>query len=202
MNELLSQSWWILALRGAIAIAFGVLALMVPGITLLWLLALFAAYALLSGVVSVFGAVKNRKADNDWWLLLLVGLVSLGAGVMAAIHPAITALILVLLMGANALATGVLDIVAAVRLRKVIQHEWLLVMSGLVSMAFGVVVFLFPGAGALALVWLIGAYALFTGGLLLALAFRMRSETRERTVERRVTSDRRVASAHSAQPAH
>jgi uncharacterized membrane protein HdeD (DUF308 family) len=180
MNELLLQSWWMLALRGAIAVLFGVLAVLWPGITLLWLAALFAAYALIGGAVSIIGAVKNRKSDEEWWLILLLGLVSLGAGVIAVLHPGLTALVLVLIMGANALVTGVLDIAVAIRLRKVIRGEWLLILAGIVSIVFGVLVFLFPGAGALALVWLISVYAIVTGVLLLALAFRARTWVRPR----------------------
>jgi uncharacterized membrane protein HdeD (DUF308 family) len=178
MNELFLQSWWMLALRGAIALLFGVLAVLWPGITLLWLAALFAAYALIGGAVSIIGAVKNRKSDEEWWLILLLGLVSLGAGVIAILHPGLTALVLVLIMGANALVTGVLDIAVAIRLRKVIRGEWLLILAGIVSIVFGVLVFLFPGAGALALVWLISVYAIVTGVLLLALAFRARTWVR------------------------
>lgn len=178
MNELFSRAWWMLALRGAVALLFGILALLWPGLTLLWLVALFATYALISGVVSIVGAVKNRHSDREWWLVLLVGLVSAGAGIIAILHPAMTALLLVLLMGANALVTGVLDIVTAIRLRKVIEHEWLLILAGLVSVVFGLFVFLFPGAGALALVWLISAHAIAIGILLLALAFRARGWSR------------------------
>ena len=114
MYELLLQSWWMLALRGAIALLFGVLALVWPGLTLLWLVALFAAYALLGGVVSIIGAVSNRQSDEAWWLILLLGLVSIGAGVSAIVYPGLTALVLVLVMGANALVTGVLDIATAI----------------------------------------------------------------------------------------
>jgi uncharacterized membrane protein HdeD (DUF308 family) len=162
------------ALRGAVAMLFGVLALVWPGLTLLWLVALFAAFALLGGGASVVGAFQNRKSDDHWWLALLLGLVSLGAGVIAIIHPALTALVLVLLMGANAIATGVLDIALAIRLRKAIRGEWLLVLAGIVSIVFGVLVFLFPGAGALALVWLISVYAIASGVLLLIVAFQLR----------------------------
>lgn len=176
MNETLLRSWWMLALRGAIALVFGVLALVWPGLTLLWLVALFAAYALLGGAVWAYGAIRNRKRDDNWWVILLLGLVSIGAGVIAMVHPALTALVLILLMGANALVTGVLDVVVAARLRKYIRGEWLLVLSGIASIAFGVIVFLFPtGAGALALVWLIGIYAIVTGILLFAVALRVRS---------------------------
>jgi len=175
MNSLLSQSWWMLALRGVVALVFGILAFSWPGLTLLWLVALFAAYAVIAGGVSTYAALRNRRTDDDWWLVLLLGLVGLGAGVIAILHPDLTALVLVLVMGAYALLTGVLDIAIAIRLRKVIRGEWLLILAGIVSIVFGVMVFLFPAAGALALVWLIGVYAVATGVLLLAAAFRARS---------------------------
>jgi uncharacterized membrane protein HdeD (DUF308 family) len=175
MNELLARSWWMLAVLGVIAMLFAVLALMWPGLTLLSLVALFAAYALSGGIMWIMGAIRHRKSGEDWWLVLLLGLVSIGAGLIAIFHPELTALVLVLVMGANALITGVLEIVAAIRLRKEIQGEWLMILTGIISIAFGVFVFLFPGAGALALVWLISFYAAFTGALLLALAFRARA---------------------------
>jgi uncharacterized membrane protein HdeD (DUF308 family) len=171
MDALLSRSWWVLALRGIAGIAFGILALVWPGLTLLVLVALFAAYALISGGATVVGAFKARKDEDRWWLWLLLGLVSLGAGVIAIVHPDLTALVLVLLMGANAIVTGVLDIAVAVRLP---FGRWFLVAAGIVSIAFGVLVFLFPAAGALALVWLISFYAIVTGILLLVLAWRVR----------------------------
>ena len=175
MKELFMRSWWMLALRGAIAILFGILALLWPGLTLLFLVAMFAAFAVLSGAVAIVGAVKHRDSDKGWWLILLLGLISIGAGVIAIFYPGITALALVLVMGANALITGVLDIAIAIRLRKVVRREWLLVLAGVTSIVFGALVFMFPGAGALALVWLISFYAVFTGTLLLALAFRVRA---------------------------
>jgi len=178
MTDTLLKSWWLLALRGAIAILFGVLAAMVPGLTLAWLIALFAAYALLGGTVWVFGALRNRKADDHWWLLLMLGLVSMGAAVIALIHPALTAVLLVLLIGANALVTGVLDLVVALRMRKFIRKELLLVLNGIASIVFGALVFLYPAAGALALVWLISLYAMVSGALLLAAALRVRAWTR------------------------
>src|SRR5437016_5238945 len=140
MNELLLRSWWMLALRGLVALLFGILALLWPGITLLWLVALFAAYALIGGAVSVIGAVRNRKSDEEWWLILLLGLVSIGAGAITIFHPALTALVLVLVMGANALVTGILDIAVAIRLRKEIRGEWLLGLAGIVSIVFGILV--------------------------------------------------------------
>src|SRR2546421_2183752 len=115
MDQLLLRSWWMLALRGAAALLFGILALIWPGMTLLVLVALFAAYALISGGASVAAAIKHRKSDKGWWLILLLGLVSLAAGVIAIFNPGITVFVLVLLLGANALITGILDIVIAIR---------------------------------------------------------------------------------------
>lgn len=196
MNESLARSWWIYALRGVLAILFGVFAIMWPGLTLLSLVALFAAYALISGVISVVGAIRMRKRDDDWWLPLLLGLVSIGAGVIAIAHPSLTALVLVLVIGANALITGVLDVATAIRLRKTIRNEWLMILSGAASIVFGILVFLFPAAGALALVWLISIYALVTGLLMLVLALRLRARITTSTTDRRVTPDRRISPAH------
>lgn len=175
MDELISRTWWVLALQGLCALVFGILALLWPGITLLWLVAFFAAYALIAGAATVVGAVNNRKSEEYWWLLLLIGLASIAAGAIAVLHPDLTALVLVLLMGANALVSGVLQIVVAIQLRKVIEGEWLMVAAGIVSIAFGILVFLYPGAGALAMVWLISFYAVATGILLLAVALRVRA---------------------------
>lgn len=194
MKEMLMQSWWMPVLRGVIAIVFGALALLLPGLTLLGLIALFAAYSLLGGVVSLAAALRHRKAHEDWWMPLLLGTVGIGAGIIAVVHPGLTLVVLVLLIGANALVSGVLDLAMAIRLRKTLGGEWLLVLSAVASIVFGVLVFLFPGAGALALVWMIGVYALATGILLLGLGFALRSarvDTRTTQTERRVLPDRR-----------
>lgn len=175
MKDLFTRSWWLLALQGVVAIAFGVLAIMWPGLTLLWLVALFAAYALLQGGAAIFASIRGRRVESKWWVVLLLGLVSVVAGVLAIFYPAITALMLILLMGANALVNGVLQLVVAVRLRRQIRREWLLMASGIISIIFGALVMLFPAGGALAMVWLVSFYAVLTGVLLLALAFRARS---------------------------
>ncbi|SEK62379.1 HdeD family acid-resistance protein [Nitrosovibrio tenuis] len=179
MNELLLKSWKVLALRGAVSLLFGVLAALWPGLTLMWLIVMFAAYALIWGAVSMSAAVRNRKSNDDWWMLLVLGLIGLAAGATTILYPGLTALMLVLLMGATALASGIVDIAMAIRLRKVIQGEGFLILNGIVSILFGVFVFFFPGAGALAMVWLISMYAIVTGMLLLALAWRVRSWTSE-----------------------
>jgi uncharacterized membrane protein HdeD (DUF308 family) len=174
MKDLLARSWWMLALQGVAALLFGVLALLWPGLTLLWLVAMFAAYAILTGAFALYGAVKNRTMDKGWWLILVLGLVSVAAGVLAIFYPGVTALALVLLMGVNALVTGAFEIAVAIRLRKTVPNEWLLILAGVISIVFGAFVLIFPGAGALALVWLISFYAMLSGVLLLSLAFRVK----------------------------
>ncbi len=179
MNDTLLRSWWLLAVRGAIAVAFGTAAILMPAITLATLAALFAVFALLAGAVWVFGGVRNRLRDERWWLHLLLGAFSVCAGMVAALYPGVTVVALILLVGANALVTGVLDIVIALRVRKHIKGEWMLVLNGIVSIAFGALVLLFPlGAGALALAWLVGLYAIVTGAVLLALSFKVRAWSR------------------------
>ncbi len=174
--------WWMLALRGVVAVLFGVAAVLWPEITLLWLAVLFAAFAIVAGAVSIAAAVTQRRTEQDWWLTLMLGLVGVGAGAIALLHPHLSALVLVLLIGAYMLMSGVLDIALAVQLRKTIRREWLLIMNGILAVVFGVLVFLFPAAGALALVWLISAYAIITGALFLTLAFRARGWTKGSTV--------------------
>lgn len=179
MNDTLLRNWWLLVARGAIAIVFGVLAIAWPAVTLLTLTALFAAFTLLGGAVWIVGAIKYRGMDRHWWMPMLLGIVSVAVGVLATFNPAITLLTLILLMGANAVVSGVLDIVIAIRVRKLIRGEWLLLLSGLVSIVFGLIVLLFPlGAGAVMLATLIGVYAILTGVLLLCLAVRVRSWSR------------------------
>jgi uncharacterized membrane protein HdeD (DUF308 family) len=197
MEGFFVHTWWATAMRGLMGILFGVLALAWPGLTLVTLVILFAAWALLVGIASVAGALRHGRGGDEWWGALLLGVVSIGAGIVAALHSALTALVLVLVMGANALVVGVIDILAAIRLRQVVAHEWLLAVAGLVSVVFGACVFLFPGAGALALVWMISLYAIVSGALLLALALRMRTHAQRsaRQAERRVLHDRRMSAA-------
>lgn len=178
MNNLLTKSWWMLAWRGAAAVLFGVLALMLPGLTLVALVALFAAFALIGGVASAVAAIRHRRTDHGWWLALVFGIVSVLAAVLAVMMPTLTLLIFVLLMGINALVTGVVDIVLAIRLRRTLEREWILALTGVVSILFGALVLVVPMAGAIALVWFVSLYALLTGALLLILARRLRSHVR------------------------
>ena len=171
-EHLLMRSWWVLALRGLAAVAFGLITLVLPGVTVLSLLTVFAVYALLGGGASVVGAFSNRKHGGDWWALLLLGICGLAVGILTIIYPLLTTFALIVMIGVNALISGVFDIVLAIRLRKAIQGEWLLVLNAIISIVFGFLILAFPAAGTFALVWMIGVYALLTGILLLSLAWR------------------------------
>jgi len=175
----LARNWWAIALRGVAAIIFGALTFAMPGISLAALVLLFGSYALVEGIFSLIAAMRGREDERPRWALVVEGLVSLAAGVVTLIWPGLTALSLVYVIGAWALVTGVLEIAVAIRLRREIAGEWRLILSGVLSIVFGVLVMLAPGPGALAMVLFIGAYALVFGGLLIALALRLRSAQRE-----------------------
>jgi len=174
LADTLSRSWWMLLLRGLVAIAFGVLTFARPGITLASLVLVFGAFALADGVLGVWTALTHRHDGENRWLLLLGGLAGIGVGVLTLFEPGITAVALLFYIAIWAITTGVLEIVAAIRLRHEMQGEWMLVLAGLCSVAFGVLLMARPGDGALAVLWLIGSYALLFGLLLLALSFRVR----------------------------
>jgi uncharacterized membrane protein HdeD (DUF308 family) len=176
----LSENWPMVASRGIAAIVFGLLALFLPGVTLLALVWLFGAYAVVDGGLTVVATVRRREGRGPWWALLLEGLVSIAAGIAAFVLPGITALVLVYIIGFWAILTGILEIVAAVRLRKEITNEWWLGLGGALSIVFGALVLYAPGAGALAVVFWIGAYAIVFGALLVALGFRLRRWRTER----------------------
>ena len=170
----LARNWWVVLLRGIAGILFGIGTIFAPGISLLVLVLMFGGYALADGILAIVSAMRGG-GDDRWWVLLLQGLAGLGAGVVTVLWPGITALALLYVIAAWALVTGGFELAAAIRLRRVIHHEWLLALSGIASIVLGVVLMLAPGDGALALVLWIGAYALVSGTLLTVLAFRLRS---------------------------
>jgi len=181
----LTRNWWAIALRGVAAIIFGLLTFVMPGITLAALVLLFGAYAIVDGVFNLVAVARGQAGERDEprWLLVLEGIVSIAAGLVAFLWPGLTALALVYLIGAWAIVKGVLEVVAAVRLRRQIENEWWLGLSGALSIVFGALVMIAPGAGALALAFWIGAYAIVFGALLVGLALRLRS-VRSRTQPR------------------
>src|SRR5882762_993388 len=180
LMAVLIGNWWAFVLRGIFAILFGLICFILPHMALLTLIFMFGFYALADGVFNIIAAFRRTGPRQvPWWALLISGIISIIAGVIAFLLPAAAAFGLLLLIAAWAVATGMMQIVAAVRLRKQITGEWVLVLSGLLSIAFGVVLFLFPGPGALAVLIWIGAYAIAFGILLIALGVRLRRFLRE-----------------------
>ncbi len=170
----LARWWWTFVLRGVLAIAFGVLAFFAPGLGIAVLVGLFAAWALIDGVASIIAGVRGRGIDRSWWLEILEGIVGIIAGLIALLFPILAAEALVLIIGAWAIITGIFEIIGAIRLREQIRGELWLGLAGLASILFGVVLFLFPRAGALSLVWLIGGFAMVFGVFLVILGWRLR----------------------------
>jgi uncharacterized membrane protein HdeD (DUF308 family) len=178
MLDRMSRDWWIIALQGVAAVVFGVVAVAWPGITLLALVFLFGAYALVDGVLALIRGLRLGGGGRpDWWRIVH-GIVGIAAGVIAFAVPDITAYALLLVIAAWAIASGAMELIAAYQLRDVIRREWLLALGGLLSILFGVSLVLFPAAGALAVVLLIGAFAIASGVILLAIAFRLRGRAR------------------------
>jgi uncharacterized membrane protein HdeD (DUF308 family)/sporulation protein YlmC with PRC-barrel domain len=185
----LGRNWWALALRGVAAILFGILAFAWPGITLFVLVLLFGAYMLVDGIFAIVAAVRAAGREARWWLLLIEGVLGVLAGLVAAFWPDLTALALLYFIAAWAIVSGILEIAGAIRLRREIEGEWALGLSGALSLLFGVLLVVIPApAGLLSLVWLIGAYALAFGVLLLVLAFRIRKESGNDNTEANASS--------------
>jgi uncharacterized membrane protein HdeD (DUF308 family) len=173
-----TSSWWALVLRGLAAIAFGILAFVWPQITLTALVFLWGAYALVDGAFAIAAGVKSHGENKRWWVLLLEGILGVAAGLVAFLVPGITALALLILIAAWAMVTGAFEIAAAIQLRKHIKGEWLLALAGVASVLFALALLFNPAAGALALVWLIGAYSIVFGVLLIVLGVRLHSLVR------------------------
>jgi uncharacterized membrane protein HdeD (DUF308 family) len=170
----LARWWWVVVLRGVVAIVFGVLAFVAPSLGLALFVALFAIWALVDGVGSLVTGIRTRGQDRSWWIEILEGIAGVAAGVIAVLFPAFAAEVLLVLIAAWAIVTGMIEIVLAVRLRRVIEGEAWLALAGVVSILFGVVVVLFPAAGALSVVWLIGSFAMAFGVFLVLLGWRLR----------------------------
>lgn len=181
MPAVLSHNWWALALRGVAGIIFGLLTFLMPGVTLAVLVWWFGAYAIVDGIFAIIAAIRVPTGNSRWWALLIEGAAGVIAGVIAFTWTGVTAIVLVYLIGIWAFVTGIFEIVAAIRLRRAIAGEWLLILMGIVSVIFGVAIVAAPLAGALVLTIWIGAYALIFGIMAVILAFRVRSWMHRRT---------------------
>jgi uncharacterized membrane protein HdeD (DUF308 family) len=169
---MLAGNWWALLLRGIAAVLFGLAALFWPGLTLVVLIVFFGAYALVDGVFAIVAGIRGSEGSR--WLLLAEGVLGVLAGLVAFFWPGMTAMVLLFLISAWAIFTGLLKVVMAIAFRRRIENEWVMGLSGVLSILFGVVLAVWPGAGLLSLVWLVGIYALIFGVALIVLGFRAR----------------------------
>jgi len=182
----LSRNWWLLALRGIAGILFGIAAFVWPESTLTALVLVFGAYVFGDGIFALIAGIGMRRQLSLWWLVLLEGVAGIILGVLTFRSPDTTALILLTIIAAWSIVTGVFEIATALRIRTMIANEWLMILSGIVSIIFGVLLLAQPGAGAIAIVWLLGAYALLFGMLTLMFALRLRGM--RRTIGRQASS--------------
>ncbi len=179
LTGVIARNWWTLLLRGLIALAFGIFIFFQPDISLTVLILVFGIFIFADGILGVWTALAGRKSDEDWWVWLLWGLVGIGIGILAFLAPDITALALLFYIAIWAIATGVLQLVAAIRLRKEITGEWLLIIGGIASVLLGILLIAQPGVGILALLWLLAAYAVLFGLVMIFLAFKARAFGRQ-----------------------
>jgi uncharacterized membrane protein HdeD (DUF308 family) len=179
MSRALIANWWLLALRGLLGVIFGVVALVFPGSTILALVLLFSAYALVDGAFSVVASIRAARQGQPWGLLVLQGLAGIATGIIAFLWPAITVVAFALLIGAWSIVSGVLFVTTAFLVDNG-RERWWLAVGGIASLMFGVLMVVAPMVGALVLTWWLGAYTLVIGVALIVLAFRLRSRGNER----------------------
>lgn len=178
MLAALARNWWAALIRGIAAVIFGLLAFFWPGATGFALVILFGAYAFIDGIFALIGAIRAAEAHERWVALAVEGIIGLIIAAITFFTPGITAIALYWLIATWAILTGILEIVAAVRLRQLIQNEWLLILSGVLSIAFGVLLVIYPMIGILTVIYLIGFYAIVFGVMLIGFSFRLRSINR------------------------
>lgn len=184
MKSGLGRNWWIVAARGVLAVAFGLYALFVPGLALAAIIMAFGVMVLLAGILAIVAGTRRQDEHQPSWPLIVEGIVCVAFGLLALIKPGATAVAWLFLVSGFAVVSGILHVVAGVKLRKEFDGEWALILNGILTAVFGVLMVLLPWAGLLSLVWLIGAYSLFFGILLLVLAVRLRSRWHARPAPR------------------
>jgi uncharacterized membrane protein HdeD (DUF308 family) len=170
----LGRMWWLVLLRGLAAIVFGILAWTWPGATLITLVLLWGAYALVDGVAALVSGWQAKDSGKPMWQIVLIGAIGIAAGIFTFVQPDVTAVALLILIAAWAIVHGIFEISAAIRLRKEIKNEWLLILSGVISVVFGGLMIANPGAGAMALLWVIGVFSVAYGILLVILSFKLK----------------------------
>lgn len=170
----LARNWWILLLNGLCSIIFGVLAFAWPGLVLDTLIILFGVYCVADGATSAMVSFTKDDRGQNWTLMLVSGVISILAGLLAILYPGVTAFILLIMIGVWAIVRGIFEIAAAIHLRKFLKNEWILGLAGVVSILFGIAIVARPNLGAMAILWLIGSLAIAKGALLMILAFRLR----------------------------
>lgn len=167
----ISEHWWILLLRGIIAVLFGLAIFAMPGLTLVLFVLLFGAFALADGILLIVDSLMNKNTNGRWWLRLLQGVVAILAGIAVFVWPGISALILLYVIAFNAIFGGTFQAISAFIFRKAIRGELLLIAGGIISVIFGVLLIMYPLSGALALVKVIGIFETFYGILLMVMSF-------------------------------
>ena len=172
--DFLSKNWWVLMIRGLAAVIFGIMTFVWPQISLAVLVLMWGAYALVDGVFSVIATFRGPNRGGFPWWMFLTGIAGIAAGILTFINPGLTAIALLYLIAAFSIVRGVFEIAAAIRIRKEIDHEWLLILAGIASIGFGVLVLMFPSAGALAIILWIGAFAIFLGILEIMAGFKLK----------------------------
>ena len=175
MLTTMRNHWWMLVGRGALAVLFGVLAMIIPGLTLAMLVIMVGAYILLDGIGALYTSWKSRPLHTNWWVMAIEGAAGVLIGLITVIWPGITAVILLYLIALWAIITGAIEIMGAIQLRKEISNEFLLGVAGVISMAFGAFLVIAPTAGALAVIWIIGIYAILFGITLIMLGLRIKN---------------------------
>ena len=187
-SKVASRIWWSLAIRGVLAILFGIVAFVYTGQTLLALVFVFGVFAVLSGITSIVAAVRSGEAHQRWGWLAASGLLSIAAGIVAFVRPGVTALAIVYLIGAWAIVTGVFEIAYALALPDTLAHPWLAALSGMLSVVFGIVLAVWPISGAITLTWLVGVYAVLYGVTMLYYAYRLQALRHEVEAAQQVTA--------------
>jgi uncharacterized membrane protein HdeD (DUF308 family) len=174
MLETLARNWWAIVLRGVFAVLFGLGAFFWPGITLVVLVALYGGYLFVDGILAVVSALMGRRAGPFPWGVFLAGLASIVGGLLTFLMPGLTALVLLYLIAVWAIVRGIFEIIAAFHLRRELTNEWLLALNGVLSVLFGILLIAAPGAGALAVLWMIGTFAVIVGIVMIVLGFRLK----------------------------